>query len=1006
MVSGKSQERDPIPIHTVLLQELAHQYPEHAIDPADVEAERGKWEKHFAAVPDKGDRDRSVESALVGEVYRRLRGLVPGGGGERAALCLSGGGIRSATFGLGVVQGLARRGLLRSFDYLSTVSGGGYLGGWLSGWIARRTGDVAAIEATLAGAPVTPLEPDPEPVHHLREYSRYMSPRFGLLSADTWTLVAIFCRNLLLNWLVLVPLLAAVLLVPRLGVVLARRQPSAATVQAVFWGAVAAGIVAIAFIIANRPSLASATNGRPLSRWPAKLRSQGAFLWLCLLPLAAMAVAVTLVWYWTVGGRVPDHVQFVLLDRLRVSAWQAFVLFGLVLHLGGFLLSRLWVRSLALIELIGVVITGALGGLLAWVAAWLVSTRLPVGLDTALGREIYVCGAAPLLLVLFLLAVTLFVALASKYTSDEDREWVARAAGWILIWVAARAFLSTLVIFGPLLWYQAGVWTMGAVGGLSGLLTLGLGFGSKSSAKKVNSGEPQPLPAKAAGVALALAAPLFALSLLVGLSALTSLGLRFLAEWSHMPLALTPGLWPHGFLNVVAQTPGRLVVGLAVALVALGLVAGYFVDVNRFSLHGAYRDRLIRAYLGASREPGTRRPNPFTGFDDQDNLALVELRKNRPFHLVNVALNLVGGKELAWQDRKAESFTFSALHCGYRGGYRSAATYGRRKGGALISLGTAVAISGAAASPNMGAHSSPVVTFLLALFNIRLGWWLGNPGPAGAATFDTQGPREAPAALAAETFGLTDDTNPYVYLSDGGHFENLGLYEMVLRRCRFIVVSDGGQDPKFQFEDLGNAISKIRIDLGVPIEFHSLPMRARPDLLGKAYDPSKQAKFPCFALARIRYSCVDGVPAVGGGGEAAAAGGAQGAGGGEAAAAGGAREAGAADPADQVDGWLLYVKPALNGTEPADVFHYAKIHPDFPHESTGNQLYSEAQFESYRALGSWIVDSLPAAVQGDLGALFKALPDFGWPPRGGSGVVPSPPRGAAPGAAGLPPTQG
>jgi hypothetical protein len=994
MVSGKAQGRDPIPVHTVLLQELAHQYPEHAIDPADVEAERGKWEKHFAAVPDKGDRDRSVESALVGEVYKRLRGLVPGGGGGRTALCLSGGGIRSATFGLGVVQGLARRGLLSSFDYLSTVSGGGYMGGWLSGWIARNKGGVAAVEAALAGAPETPLEPDPEPVHHLREYSRYMSPRFGLLSADTWTLVAIFCRNLLLNWLVLVPLLAAVLLVPRIGVVLARRQPSDGAVQAVFWGAVVAGVVAIAFIIANRPSLVSATKGRPVSRWPARLQGQGPFLWLCLLPLAAMAIAVTLVWYWmvrSVPGSVPGHLQFLLLGN-HVSAWQAFVLFGVVLHLGGFLLSRLWVRTLAILELLGVVISGALGGLLAWVAAVLVSTRLPVNLATALGCEIYVCGAAPLLLVLFLLAVTLFVALASKWTSDEDREWVARAAGWILIWVVARAFISVLVIFGPLLWYQAGLLTMGAVGGLSGLLTLVLGFGGKTAAKKANSSEPQPLPARAAGVALALAAPLFALSLLVGLSALTSLGLRFLAEWLQMPLALAPGLWPHGFLNVVAQTPGRLVAGLGVALAALGFLAGYFVDVNRFSLHGAYRDRLIRAYLGASREPGTRRPNPFTGFDDQDNLALVDLGKNRPFHLVNVALNLVGGKELAWQDRKAESFTFSALHCGYRGGYRSAETYGRRKGGARISLGTAVAISGAAASPNMGAHSSPVVTFLLALFNIRLGWWLGNPGPAGAATFDTQGPREAPAALAAETFGLTDDTNRYVYLSDGGHFENLGLYEMVLRRCRFIVVSDGGQDPKFQFEDLGNAISKIRIDLGVPIEFHSLPMRARPDLLGKAYDPSKQAKFPCFALARIRYSCVDRVPVVGGSGEAAAAGGAQ--------------EAGGGDPADLVDGWLLYVKPALNGTEPADVFHYAKIHPDFPHESTGNQLYSEAQFESYRALGSWIVDSLPAAVQGDLGALFKALPDFGWPPRGGSGVVPSPPRGAAPDAAGLPAKQG
>jgi hypothetical protein len=248
-----------------------------------------------------------------------------------------------------------------------------------------------------------------------------------------------------------------------------------------------------------------------------------------------------------------------------------------------------------------------------------------------------------------------------------------------------------------------------------------------------------------------------------------------------------------------------------------------------------------------------------------------------------------------------------------------------------------------------------VITFLLALFNIRLGWWLGNPGPAGAATYDTQGPREASAAMAAEAFGLTNDQNPYVYLSDGGHFENLGLYEMVIRRCRLIVVSDGSQDPEFQYEDLGNAISKIRIDLGVPIEFHSLPMRARPDLLGKAYDPAPdKAAFPYYAVARIRYSCVDGLP------DAAEI----------------AERQYEGDPTDLVDGWLLYLKPSLNGTEPADIFHYAKIHPDFPHESTGNQLYSEVQFESYRALGSWAAESLPHPKPGGDGAiqaLFAAL---------------------------------
>ena len=73
--------------------------------------------------------------------------------------------------------------------------------------------------------------------------------------------------------------------------------------------------------------------------------------------------------------------------------------------------------------------------------------------------------------------------------------------------------------------------------------------------------------------------------------------------------------------------------------------------------------------------------------------------------------------------------------------------------------------------------------------------------------------------IIAEAFGLTDDTNPYVYLSDGGHFENLGLYEMVLRRCHYIVVSDAGPGPDCSFADLGGAVRKIRIDLGISIDF-------------------------------------------------------------------------------------------------------------------------------------------------------------------------------------------
>src|SRR5205814_4515392 len=131
--------------------------------------------------------------------------------------------------------------------------------------------------------------------------------------------------------------------------------------------------------------------------------------------------------------------------------------------------------------------------------------------------------------------------------------------------------------------------------------------------------------------------------------------------------------------------------------------------------------------------------NRFTGFDERDDIVLADLwqrDRHAPFLVVNTALNLVTGQELAAQQRKALSFTFSALHSGASHvGYRPTREYG---GG--VTLGTAITISGAAASPEMGYHSKPLMSFLLTLFNIRLGWWLGNPGYAGRKNFRNAAP--------------------------------------------------------------------------------------------------------------------------------------------------------------------------------------------------------------------------------------------------------------------------
>jgi hypothetical protein len=212
----------------------------------------------------------------------------------------------------------------------------------------------------------------------------------------------------------------------------------------------------------------------------------------------------------------------------------------------------------------------------------------------------------------------------------------------------------------------------------------------------------------------------------------------------------------------------------------------------------------------------------------------------------------------------------------------------------------------------MGYHSSPVIGFIMTLFNARLGAWLGNPGDAGVNTFEQPGPRSATGSLMKEAFGLTNDTSAYVYLSDGGHFENLALYEMVRRGCRSVVVIDSGCDPTFTYEDLGNALRKIRIDLGIPIDFDDSMQRLRE-------------KTTRFAIATIRYSALD---------------------------------------PERKDGLLLYIKPLMLKNEPPDVAAYQAANHAFPHQTTADQWFHESQTESYRMLGIKSVGDICGAWDG------------------------------------------
>jgi len=232
-------------------------------------------------------------------------------------------------------------------------------------------------------------------------------------------------------------------------------------------------------------------------------------------------------------------------------------------------------------------------------------------------------------------------------------------------------------------------------------------------------------------------------------------------------------------------------------------------------------------------------------------------------------------------------------------GFRETKEYAYPDGG--VFLGTALATSGAAVNPNMGFHTSPPLAFLMTVFNVRLGWWLGNPQHPD--TWKRSTPLFGLFYLLMELFATTSDRSRYVNLSDGFHFENLGLYELVRRRCKYIVVGDAGADPLHSYDDLGNAIRKCRTDFGVEIEIDLSRLRLKRD--------GETSASHC-VVGKIRYDLVD--PTL--------------------------------DP-----GKLLYFKPTLTGDDPVDVQNYKTLHPDFPHQPTANQWFDESQFESYRQLG-------------------------------------------------------
>jgi hypothetical protein len=1006
----------------------------------DAQEKRKKLNEDQRGRTDRDDPDVQARS----EFYIGLNEL------NSAALCCSGGGIRSATFCLGVIQALAgcdvgkepparsgaapakheikpsvvlENSALGRLHYLSTVSGGGYVGSWLSSW--RHRCDFKTVIENLTGRPNGP-DIEPPEISWLRAYSNYLTPQLGIASADSWAAVAISVRNLVLNWLVIIPVVCLVLLTLKLIATVSvwvahGGDDKKCWVIAILAAGIASLIVAQAYTTRHRPS--RRVGGSKAKEVP--------FLWLDLLWAVLSAIAVTIFFSSHYFSSLLDatcagfgalewpklSAKFTLPVAAAAAAFVVYALGWIVGYVVGWIKRSPLKKNQGGSDFIRWAASGLVYGAIVGFGAYLYLQLKPYSNPAAPS----VCALSPhyahLLLPIILgvpwvlmaqlAAEIVFVGLTSyEDDSDSDREWLGRAAGWLAACAVAWALIAFLVFAGGFLvenavalGHETLVKAGGVAGVVSGIITALLGGSSKTPAKSTHADQGG-WTATAYNIVLALAGPIFVAILIIVLSVgldklLAGDALVRVLQDVSAGAACTPALC--GNAAALTSIAAWFVIGLVI-LVVVEWLASYFVNINRFSLHALYRNRLIRCYLGASNEE--RDPDLFSGFDFKDNVCVHQLWPPKPgeginpyslFHVVNIALNIVSTKRLAWQERKAESFTVSPQHCGgaYLG-FRHSKEYGGDDG---LSLGTAMAISGAAVSPNMGYHSSPSLALLLTLFNVRLGWWLGNPGPAGDKdirpgaslyswlrswfrhpapvdnkdkAYRSEGPQWAVAPLLFEAFGQTTDERSYVYLSDGGHFENLGLYEMVRRRCRLIIVVDAGCDSDFAFEDLGNAVRKIYIDLGIRITFEGLErLQNHPSphpLSGAVLDAAARVNRE---VAKVAKAAAQAARALANAGEADARDH-------ETTEADGipyhaigtihyeAADRGPDDHGAKVkNGYILYIKPAYHGTETsAGIRSYATANPDFPHESTADQWFTESQLESYRSLGLEIADDI------------------------------------------------
>ncbi len=870
-------------------------------------------------------------------------------------ICLSGGGIRSATFALGVLQGLTEKGILQRADYLSTVSGGGYIGSWLQGCLERGDTPTATAEPNPFDI-LDPRKPQHRQVHFLRKYSNYLAPRPGL-SLDTVVIPMIWARNTGLNQMILIALSVAAIMTC-LGASVLPAIPCAFAGYS-YGLALALAFLAVSIVARNLKDVVRAEFER--TEYKNRSEASDTIGYWVILPLLVAAWSLTR----SMAALSPttDIGDLLLLAAMvllhaALQRWGGFLRSYRDKHGNTQSATRWAVWHMTWIP----VVCGAVNCGLLLTISWLIDTGFVTGTEAIYQTNAW---APPLVLLAIVMATALQIGLMGVDYPDSAREWLARAGSSMLICGIGWAAAFTISAFAPywmiLLWGWKGYalaasWLSSTAGGI---------FAGKSSKTEDKAFAKQSNDKyKISLDVVARYAPVIALP---GFFVATSFGLHaalfaiYLVKdkrltWSYFVHHMQSDYWR------VLELDNPWYLALFGAAAAIFLILSLRVNINEFSMHHFYKNRLVRCYMGASADRDrsgkperARSPNRFTGFDPKDDLSLSGLRAQperkypAPYPILNATLTITQGTELATQERKAKAWIFTPLFSGFdpegtaadREEIEKVAAFGyaptEKILGGSPKIGTAMAISGAALNPGQGYHSSTQVAFLMTLFNVRLGWWIGNPR---SSRWRRPGPKIALWPLIRELFGFLNERSLYLNLSDGGNFENLGLYELVRRRCRYIIAVDAEEDPKFEFSALGGAVRKCRIDFGTEI-------RIAP---GMIFPKGEFSAAHC-AVGTIHYSDLS-------------------------------------EP-----GYLLYLKASVTGDEPEDVEQYRRSFRTFPQQPTAEQFFTESQFESYRRLGLHCARSSLNPVFGEDGSVpdgtladtFKRL-SYKWPVGAPTGI--------------------